>query len=110
MNQIISALIDKNAFGKDNVVTATYTVAEAGRIVTKVGEFGIVDIDREEDSINLTVKHIVEKNQIVINDDQITAIDGMEITRYADVYDIDVTGKNKKIGKKRGRKPKNAGN
>lgn len=106
MNQIINALLEKNAIGRDNVVTATYTVAEAGRIIKKSGDFGIVDINKDHNNINLTVKHIIEKNQIVINDDQIVAIDGMDLTRYADVYDINLDGSSKKTGKKRGRKPK----
>lgn len=106
MNQIICALLDKNAIGRDNVVTATYTVSELGKTIKKIGDFGIVNINRQEDHIDLTVRHIIEKNQIVINDEQITAIDGMDLRRYADVYDINFDGSSKKTGKKRGRKPK----
>lgn len=107
MNALISALIDKKAIGNDNVITASYTVVEyGGKQSRRVGDFGIVDISKSGEHVNLTLKHIIDKNQIVVNDDQILAIDGMDISRYADVYDINKDGTTKKLGKKRGRKPK----
>lgn len=107
MNQLISALVDKQAITTDNVITANYTVRDgSGRSTQRTGEFGIVRFEKMGDEIMFTLKHIVEKNQVMINDDHILAIDGMPPCRYADVYDINLDGSDKKTGKKRGRKPK----
>lgn len=108
MNHIICALIDKKALTEDNVVTATYTVRDGvGRTLKKVGNFGIVNFQRTTNEVQFTLEHVTDKNQILVNDDNIIAIDGMDIGRYADVYNIDKNGSTKSIGKKRGRKPKN---
>lgn len=40
--------------------------------------------------------------------DRIEAIDGMDLTRFASVYNIKADGSTKSQGKKRGRKPKSA--
>lgn len=107
MNQLISALVDRQAITKDNVITASYTVRDgSGRCLKRIGDFGIVSFEKGEDCISFTLQHIIEKNKIKINEDSILAIDGMDPSRYADVYDINADGTNKKIGKKRGRKPK----
>ena len=107
MKELISALMEKQAITKDNVITASYTVRDgSGRYMKKVGEFGIISFERKDDTINFTLQHIVEKNEVSINDQQVIAIDGMDPSRYADVYDINYDGSDKKIGKKRGRKPK----
>lgn len=107
MNQLINALIERNAISKDNVVTATYTVRDGvGRTLKKTGNFGIVHFERTDTNISFTLQHVVEKNKIKVDDECIIAIDGMDIKRYADVYDINEDGSNKKTGKKRGRKPK----
>lgn len=107
MNLLISALLDKNALTEGNIITATYSIKDIfGRILTKTDEFDIVKVDKTDFQINFTLRHLVEKNEIYINDEHIVAIDGMKIERYADVYDINLDGTSKKIGKKRGRKPK----
>ena len=38
--------------------------------------------------------------------DNIKAIDGMDLHRFADIYDLMPDGSKKKTGRKRGRKPK----
>lgn len=107
MNEVISALVEKHAITKDNVITASYTVRDgSGRYLRKVGDFGIVSFERKDDNISFTLQHIVEKNRVCVDDDQVIAIDGMDPMRFADVYDINADGSDKKIGKKRGRKPK----
>lgn len=107
MNQIISALLDRRAITSDNVITASYTVIDSlGRSLKRVGNFSIVNFEQTNTNINFTLVHVVEKRKIKINDDNILAIDGMDLKRYADVYDINADGSNKRIGKKRGRKPK----
>lgn len=107
MNNLISALIEQNAISKDNVVTATYTVRDGvGRTLQRTGQFGIVHFERTDTAISFTLQHVIEKSKIKVDDDNIIAIDGMELERYADVYDLNVDGSKKKMGKKRGRKPK----
>lgn len=109
MNQLICALIERNAITKDNVVTATYTVRDGvGRTLTKTGNFGIIHFEQTDANIHFTLQHVVEKNKIKVVDDNIIAIDGMDLARYAEVYDINADGSDKKVGKKRGRKPKSA--
>lgn len=107
MNQIISALIDRHVITGDNVVTASYTVQDSvGRTLKKVGNFGIVNFEKGEDVIQFTLQHLIEKNKVKVTDENIISIDGMNISRYADVYDINADGSSKITGKKRGRKPK----
>jgi hypothetical protein len=107
MYQLISALVDRQAITKDNVITASYTVKDgSGRPVRRIGEFGIVNFEKIDDTISFTLQHIIDKNQVKVIDGNILAIDGMDPERYADVYDIKSDGTDKKIGKKRGRKPK----
>lgn len=107
MNQLISALVDRHVITGDNVVTASYTVQDSvGRTLKKVGNFGVVTVEKVEDAIQFTLQHVVEKNKVKVTEDSIIAIDGMDIRRYAEVYDINEDGSNKKTGKKRGRKPK----
>ena len=107
MNKLISALIEHQAIGSDNVVTASYTVRDGvGRFVKKVGTFGIVSFEKYGDTINFTLQDVIEKNKIQVDDESILAIDGMDIGRYADVYNLNSDGTSKKLGKKRGRKPK----
>lgn len=107
MNHLISALVSRAAIGTDNVITATYTVRDgSGRWVSKVGDFGVVKLEKSKEGISFTVQDVINKNKIQITDEHIVAIDGMEPSRYADVYNLNADGSDKKIGKKRGRKPK----
>ena len=107
MNQLISALVDRHVISGDNVITASYTVQDSvGRTLKKVGNFGLINVEKSDENIQFTLQHVLEKKKIKVNDEAIIAIDGMDIRRYADVYDINSDGSNKKIGKKRGRKPK----
>lgn len=107
MNQLISALVDRHVISGDNVITASYTVQDSvGRTLKKVGNFGLVNVEKHDNAIQFTLQHVIEKNRVKVNDEAIIAIDGMDIRRYADVYDINADGSNKKMGKKRGRKPK----
>lgn len=107
MNQLISALLDKNAITKENVITASYTVRDgSGRSLHRTGDFGIVSLERFSDQVRFTLQHMTEKNRVRVDDSSILAIDGMDPRRYADVYDLNDDGSEKKIGKKRGRKPK----
>jgi hypothetical protein len=107
MNQLISALVERHVISGDNVITASYTVQDSvGRTLKKVGNFGLINVEKSDDNIQFTLQHVIEKKRVKVNDEAIIAIDGMDIRRYADVYDINADGSNKKIGKKRGRKPK----
>lgn len=107
MNNLISALVERQIINGDNVITASYTVQDSvGRTLKKVGDFGLINIEQQNNNILFVLQHVVEKHRVRVNDESIIAIDGMDIKRYADVYDINADGSNKKIGKKRGRKPK----
>jgi hypothetical protein len=108
MNQLISALYDRSAIGTDNVVTASYTLRDGdGKKTKRVGDFGVIHVEKTTDHINFVLQHVTDKNRVIVSDHQILAIDGMDLSRYADVYDLNSDGTMKKVGKKRGRKPKN---
>ncbi len=107
MNQLISALYERSVIGTDNVITANYTLKDSGgKKTNKTGDFGVISVEKDSDRINFVLQHVIDKHQVIVSDDQILAIDGMDLCRYADVYDINSDGSGKKVGKKRGRKPK----
>ena len=105
---IINALVEKNAFCSDTIITASYLSKDLfGRTYKKTGDFKLKRV------IYTKLKHVFEL-QSIENDSfgfrthaaNIHTIDGMDIIRYADIYDILPNGMTKKVGKKRGRKTK----
>jgi len=106
---LISALIEKNAFLKDTIITADYSSLDLfGRKFNKTGEFKISRIFRRNDLPIFELSTIDDKQGLVqAMPESIRAIDGMDIARYADIYDLHPDGSQKKVGRKRGRKPKN---
>lgn len=105
---LISALIDKNAFLKDTIITADYSSMDLfGRRFNKTGEFKVRRILRKEDTPIFELSMVDDRQGILqAPPESIRAIDGMDVMRYADIYDLHPDGSNKKVGRKRGRKPK----
>lgn len=105
---VFTALLEKHALGTDNIVTASYMVVDAfGRKLSKMNDFKISNIIKNEDDIIFDLIAIKDEKTLRIKSDCIVFIDGMDPARYADIYDLLPDGTSKKVGKKRGRKPKN---
>ena len=107
-DNIFLALLEKSAIGDDNVVTANYTVTDLfGRSFSKTDNFKIVNIKTVSEKVKFDLLALDENKILQVNSESIIFIDGMDVARYADIYDLLPDGTTKKVGKKRGRKPKN---
>jgi len=106
-NMLMSALIHKKAISDDTIITASYRSKDLfGRSFIKTGEFKIKKIVGDTPPI-FELGSIDVISEIIRTDAAaIKAIDGMDLIRYADIYDILPNGMSKKVGRKRGRKPK----
>lgn len=106
--QLISALIEKDAFVSDTIFTASYISQDRfGRTFPKIGDFKLHRVIKQHSNLFLELR-ILENAELIIKTetDSIQMIDGMDLQRFADIYDLNIDGSEKKIGKKRGRKPK----
>jgi hypothetical protein len=107
MNSLITALINKNAFIKDTVISANYETRDLfGRTYKKSGDFKIRKILKSGN--NFIFDLIGEDGNEIIKTgpESITMVDGMDLSRFADTYNIMTDGTSKNVGKKRGRKSK----
>lgn len=108
-HELLQALIEKKAFAPDTIVTADYSTVDLfGRKFYKTGEFKIKRILKSEQTCLFELVDLKDvSDQTVTADlDNIKAIDGMDLYRFADIYDLMPDGSKKKTGRKRGRKPK----
>jgi Mg/Co/Ni transporter MgtE len=106
---LISALIEKNAFVSDTIITARYQSTDLfGRVFNKLGDFRVKRIINSSDQMFFELITLQDGSSIIkARAESIEAVDGMEIDRFADIYDLLPDGTRKKVGRKRGRKPKN---
>ena len=107
MNPILMTLIDMGALAKDSIVTATQgTTNKFGIVQYRSDEYVIKDIvnTAQGRSLNLRENDGVRELRVQIED--VIAIDGMSIERYAEIYNINPDGSLRSTGRKRGRKPK----
>lgn len=65
-----------------------------------------MEILNDCNKIVFNLSSLSEGKSLNVGPESITLIDGMDIGRYADIYDLLPDGSQKKVGKKRGRKPK----
>ncbi len=106
--QLISALIEKQAFVDDTIFTASYHSYDLfGRVFSKIGDFKLRRVIKNQSSTLLELA-ILESSRLVVkaNPNAIQLIDGMDLQRFAEIYDLHIDGSHKKTGRKRGRKPK----
>ena len=105
--QLLTALLEKNAVTPGTIVTAKYSLIDMfGRAFFKKNEFMINKIMNNENQLIFELSCIYDDNTIKADGDSILFIEGMDISRYADIYGLHPDGTNKKLGKKRGRKPR----
>lgn len=106
-SQLLTALLEKNAVTTGTIVTAKYSFIDMfGRSFLKKTEFTIDKIMNSNNQLIFELSSIYDNKTIKADSDSILFIEGMEISRYADIYGLHPDGTNKKLGKKRGRKPR----
>jgi|APCry1669189369_1035219.scaffolds.fasta_scaffold16385_2 hypothetical protein len=108
LHTVISALLNKNALATDTIITARYHSKDLfGRTFYKTGDFKLKRVMKQNNNPIFELGSIDSSREIIHADiESIKAIDGMDVIRYADIYDILPDGSNKKVGRKRGRKSK----
>lgn len=106
--ELISALLEKNAFESSTIITAAYTSTDVfGRTFEKVGQFRVRKIVKSSHRTLFELMMSHDSSSVMLAPaSNIRAVDGMDICRYADIYDLLPDGTSKKVGRKRGRKPK----
>jgi hypothetical protein len=103
MHNIVESLIKKNALSTNTIVTAKYLVKGQLGCYFKTDDFKIIGIKNNQE---IVVKNLIDDRTINITFQNIQYIDGMDIKRYVQVYDLNLDGSDKPLGKKRGRKAK----
>ena len=107
MNSVLTTLIDMGALAKDSIVTARQgTANRVGVVNYRSSEYVIKDIINTAQGklLNLCANDSQEELRVQIED--VLAIDGMSVERYAEIYNINADGSLRSMGRKRGRKPK----
>ena len=108
MNHLMESLLDKNGISKDTVITAYHQSRDSyGRVGRRCDQFTMIDVWRLGNEYQLKLKQVTGTEAVTIWARDIVALDGMDPSRYVDIYDINPDGTQKRVGKKRGRKPKN---
>ncbi len=108
-SKLAEALINKGFLIKGTEVQARYLSSGlAGTNTVEVqDEFTINRAFKlGDDTVSFELISNRDGNKIKVFAESITAIDGMDPTRFASVYNVEANGSNTKLGKRRGRKPK----
>lgn len=107
MNPVLTTLIDLGALAKDSIVTARQGTANRfGVILYKSSEYVIKDIVNTAQGQLLSLRENDGTRELSVQVEDVMAIDGMSIERYAEIYNINPDGSLRTMGRKRGRKPK----
>ena len=77
-----------------------------GRSFFKKNEFTIDKIMNNNNKLVFELSCIYDNETIKADGESILFIEGMDVSRYADIYGLHPDGTSKKLGKKRGRKPR----
>lgn len=105
--RVIDALLSRGLLSNTVVTAKIGTRNRLGRIEYGISEYTVVEAKPEDSRWEIVLCSVIGRRVIRASESSIVAIDGMSIDRYADVYNINSDGSDKRIGKKRGRKPKN---
>jgi hypothetical protein len=102
MKSLIKTLIERKLVKADAVLTGLVQATSLGGVIKK--------IRKEVYCTGITNQGFAARDesgfQFVMQFDDLESIDGMDLPRYARVYNIKPDGGTAKTGKKRGRKPK----
>ena len=102
MNTLLKTLIERQLIPANSVLTGEVRANVLGGVIHKVRKNVYLNVLNIKGFV--CVDEMGKKYQMEFDD--ITAIDGMPLDRYARVYNIKADGSRAKTGKKRGRKPK----
>jgi len=107
MSTVLSTLIEIGAIAKDSIVTARQGTANRfGVINYRSSEYVIKDIINTANGRLLSLLENDSSAELRVTVEDVLAIDGMSIERYAEIYNINPDGSLRSTGRKRGRKPK----
>ena len=107
MNQLITTLLSNGQMSQDTVITAkTVHTTRYGGINHRFEDYLLTNVVNVNEMIVVMLRELNGTRTISASINDITAIDGMSLDRFADVYNINSDGTARQIGRKRGRKPK----
>jgi hypothetical protein len=108
-SNLATSLVNKGVLVTGTEIEAHYRAAGLGGVGTVVakGEFTIDSVGKttEGDMIFVATSTRDGRKQRILAE-AVTSIDGMDPSRFAAVYNIKADGSGAKMGKRRGRKPK----
>lgn len=104
---LVKSLLQRGLICSKTIVTARVgTRNRIGGVTYSTADY-TVEGEVSDGSNAIILRSVIGQVSTVSRDYSILSIDGMSIDRFADVYNINSDGTDKKVGKKRGRKPKN---
>jgi len=107
---LASKLMEKNVLGVNTEVEAEYTTkALGGHINMKAREVFLITQVLQDPTNNRVIFEMTSTrngSKRHLGPESIIAIDGMDPSRFASVYNVKADGADAKVGKRRGRKPK----
>lgn len=104
---LVGTLLSRGLIGLDTVVTARIgTKTRMGIMRYATADYTITRSEQGTGRWDLVLRSVIGQLEVRASDGDIVALDGMSVDRYADVYNINSDGSDKKVGRKRGRKPK----
>lgn len=105
MSNLIQTLLSRKLIREDAMLSGRVPSAGLGGITTLVKK-NVIFVEAHEKEY--FVCKDIHGNRCYMRFSDLEAIDGMDLPRYAKVYNIKADGGTAKTGKKRGRKPKAA--
>jgi len=107
--KLMKKLISKDVFNRVIEISAHYRAVDMSGMINfkSVGNFNLLRIteDHTNNRYILDVSDVdTGKHRRIIND-AIVAIDGMDLDRFAAVYNLNVSGDALSSGRRRGRRP-----
>lgn len=107
MKQLLSALIRCGALAPDSIITARHGHSTRfGHVVYTHADYVLLSVRDSEQGPTLQLREQDGEAQHSVVAEDITAVDGMTLLRYAEIYNINPDGSHRSMGRKRGRKPK----
>jgi hypothetical protein len=107
-NELIASMLDRHAFTQDTLITARYLFKTVLGESWSTGLFYYREARfiPEHNYYVFDLERVEDHNTCTVGMEHVISIDGMDPSRFADVYDLNFDGTVKNRGKKRGRKSK----
>lgn len=109
-NSLLKVLVQRNIIGVRTEIDAHYRGRDiAGNpLIPSTGTFLILEVHTNGHAFAFTCADTIDGSRRIIPGSAILAVDGMDPLRLAENYELTEAGEKLKVGKRRGRKPKNA--